>query len=386
MNSRRAGIRIGALIGPVILCGTPSQAQAPTNQTSTTPSGAVNAPAAIGGIEDRSYVASGLTAASKQVANLQSEIGAHLAALSAPHRSGYVTLPPDDILSVDFNFRAFRGHTGPLYAPSLTYSNSPHSLDLTAQYFAGSLTGFALGARFDVAGGRGTLVRSLARTRAIDEKLAADQDLPQAVRGEQLSKDKASFISALNTSITDFVDASRETRVAILLGNESFNGLGNLFNVGVSTSQLLRFGHRDGEAPGLTPLLSLDSVAYSPQGAQLLPIAPELQHSTSFIRPRLALTFQDRTLYYDSFQKRLNGIWKYRLGVEYDFRTVFDPADTVGLFFRWRANEHFQAGITSGFRSDHQDFVGLNLSFSLDTDKHSPGASMPTRRSFQAVD
>ena len=60
----------------------------------------------------------------------------------------------------------FRGHGGPVYISSLVYASNLRSLEVTLQRFDGSVNGFGLGARFDIA----------CRQTPIREVAGGDQD------------------------------------------------------------------------------------------------------------------------------------------------------------------------------------------------------------------
>jgi hypothetical protein len=346
-----------------------------TGQFAPSP-GVVNAPAAIGGQEDRSY----LSTSASQLSTAIQALDFNPNAPPRPPQPSFCL--PDHILSLDFGFRAFR-HDAPVYVPSLTYSNTPYGIDLTAQFFSGSVSGFGLSSRFDLSPARLRLMdrakpaeqQVMSRYRDIQPLLAHppdshDESATRAAR-QKLNDAKKEMLDLLEPAHLELVRATREWRVAGLLGDRSLSDIGNLFNIGLTSSHLLRFaGNAQRDSWGVTPLASVEGVAYTPTGQQSVLLPEVFQHSASFIRTRLALTAQDHTLYYDKASRRIKGFWHIQLGVEYDFRNVLDQADTLNVFLRWRDTSHFQAAVIGGFRSDHQDYVGLNISWSWDVGRH----------------
>jgi hypothetical protein len=152
---------------------------------------------------------------------------------------------------------------------------------------------------------------------------------------------------ATDNSFQEFVKKVTEPATALIVGEQLFNGGGDVWNAGITASELHPFGNK-GE-PGLTGLLAAQYFHASLSDFQ-----------REGLRTGLAIIYQDSTLYLQS-PTQLSLPWHYKVGIEYT-SPVLGLHDTKAVFVRYR-DPHSYAEITLTYGEDGlgKNYADVNI-------------------------
>jgi hypothetical protein len=153
---------------------------------------------------------------------------------------------------------------------------------------------------------------------------------------QALGFDATALNGSTAESFHDFVENIRRPAVALVVGEQLFNGGGDAWNTGITASQLYPFGHHG--QPGVTALAATQYFHVNLSDFR-----------RDGVRMGLAFIYQDSTLYLRT-PTELSQPWNYKIGVEYT-SPVLGLHDTKAVFVRYR-DPHSYAEITVTYGED----------------------------------